>query len=135
MVIVGAPADVPRAMEHPAAVAGTLEVVAVLTIDVESNDHDEAVRELARLLQAHEAETVLVAGPVGPTTIRRVADIALVHHCELLAVMPTEVLAGHDPVVVWRGSSPLVQLARGRQSVDGKLSRSEHSTLLARRWG
>ncbi len=26
--------------------------------------------------------------------------------------MPTEVLAGHDPVVVWRGSSPLVQLAR-----------------------
>ena len=112
VVIVGAPADVPRAMEHPAAVAGSLEVVAVLTIDVEANDSDDGIRELARLLRTHEAETILVAGPVGPTTIRRVADIALVHHCELLAVMPTEVLAGHDPVVVWRGASPLVQLAR-----------------------
>ena len=112
VVIVGAPADVPRAMEHPAALAGTLEVVTVLTIDIEARDHDEGIRELARLIQTHEAEAILVAGPVGPTTIRRVADIALVYHCELLAVMPTEVLAGHDPVVVWKGSSPLVQLAR-----------------------
>ena len=54
------------AAEHPAAVAGTLEVVAVLTIDVEADDHDEGICELARLLQAHEAETILVAGPVGP---------------------------------------------------------------------
>lgn len=44
--------------------------------------------------------------------MRRVADLALLHHCDLLAVMPTEVLAGHDPVIVWTGDSPLVQLAR-----------------------
>jgi lipopolysaccharide/colanic/teichoic acid biosynthesis glycosyltransferase len=43
--------------------------------------------------------------------MRTVADIASVFHCDLLAVMPTEVLAEHNPVVVWSGESPLVQLA------------------------
>jgi len=111
-VVVGSAQDVPRALEHTAVAAGRFEVVAVLAIDVEAGDQRGAIRRLAALLRAHRAETILVAGPVGVRTIRSVADLALVHHCELLAVMPTEVLAGHDPVVVWSGDSPLVQLAR-----------------------
>jgi exopolysaccharide production protein ExoY len=112
VIIVGGPEDIPRAMQHPAAVAGQFEVVAALAVDVEADDQDGGVRQLAALLDAHNAETILVAGPVGAGTMRRVADLALLHHCELLAVMPTEVLAGHDPVIVWSGESPLVQLAR-----------------------
>ena len=112
VIVVGVPEDIPRALQHPAAIAGRFEVVAALAVDVESDDQDAGVRELAALLEAHRAETILVAGPVGAGTMRRVADLALLHHCELLAVMPTEVLAGHDPVVVWTGDSPLVQLAR-----------------------
>jgi exopolysaccharide production protein ExoY len=112
VVIVGAPDDIPRALQHPAAIAGRFEVVAALAVDVESDDQDGGVTALATLLGVTHAETILVAGPVGAGTMRRVADLALLHHCELLAVMPTEVLAGHDPVIVWSGESPLVQLAR-----------------------
>ena len=123
-------------MEHPAAVAGTLEVVAVLTIDVEADDHDEGIRELARLLQAHEAETVLVAGPVGATTIRRVADIALVHHYELLAVMPIEVLAGCCTIPSLYGEDRVrLCSSRGCRVGGGKSSRSARSTSLAQRSG
>jgi lipopolysaccharide/colanic/teichoic acid biosynthesis glycosyltransferase len=112
VIIVGVPEDIPRALEHPAATAGRFEVVAALAVDVESDDQDSGMSQLAALLDAHRAETILVAGPVGAGSMRRVADLALLHHCELLAVMPTEVLAGHDPVIVWSGESPLVQLAR-----------------------
>ena len=76
------------------------------------DDDNAGLTTRTRALDAHRAETILVAGPVGAGAMRRVADLALLHHCELLAVMPTEVLAGHDPVIVWSGESPLVQLAR-----------------------
>jgi lipopolysaccharide/colanic/teichoic acid biosynthesis glycosyltransferase len=99
-------------LEHPAAIAGRFQVVAVLAVDVESDDSAEGMALLAEQLSLHQAETVLVAGPIGAGMMRRVADLALLHRCELLAVMPTEVLAGHDPVIVWSGESPLVQLAR-----------------------
>jgi len=112
VVIVGSAEDVPRALAHPAVGEGRFEIAAVLAVDVEADDHDEGMTRLADLLRAHRARTILVAGPVGSGAMHRVADLALVHHCELLAVMPTETLAGHDPVVVWSGESPLVQLAR-----------------------
>ncbi|OYV74318.1 MAG: hypothetical protein B7Z72_00415, partial [Gemmatimonadetes bacterium 21-71-4] len=92
--------------------AGRFDVVAVLAVEVDAEPNAEGVDALAQLLQAHGADTILVAGPVGTPAMRRVADLAVVHRCELLAVMPTEVLAGHDPVIVWSGDSPLVQLAR-----------------------
>jgi lipopolysaccharide/colanic/teichoic acid biosynthesis glycosyltransferase len=84
-------------------------------VEVDADEHAAGVDALAQMLEAHEAETILVAGPVGSPAMRRVADLALVHGCELLAVMPTEVPAGHDPVIVWSGDSPLVQLARIRR--------------------
>ena len=112
VIIVGVPEDMPRALEHPAAMAGRFEVVAALAVDVESDDSTEGMALLAEQLSLHQAETVLIAGPIGAGMMRRVADLALLHRCELLAVMPTEVLAGHDPVIVWSGESPLVQLAR-----------------------
>ena len=112
VVVVGAPEDIPRALEHPAVGAGRFEVLAVLAVEVDADPHADGVAHLAQLLQTHSAQTILVAGPVGTPAMRRVADLAVVHGCELLAVMPTEVPAGHDPVIVWSGESPLVQLAR-----------------------
>ncbi|HEY5218411.1 MAG TPA: sugar transferase [Gemmatimonadaceae bacterium] len=118
VVVVGSPEDVPRALEHPAVAAGRFEVVAVLAVDVSADARAEGagVDSLAQLLETHAAQTILVAGSVGTPVMRRVADLALVHGCELLAVMPTEVPAGHDPVIVWSGDSPLVQLARIRRA-------------------
>ena len=112
VVVVGAPGDVPRALDHPAVGRGKITVAAVLAVDDESEAGRQEIDRLSDLLGAHEADAILVAGPVGPVTMRHVADLAMLHHCELLAVMPTEILADHDPVIVWSGDSPLVQLSR-----------------------
>jgi lipopolysaccharide/colanic/teichoic acid biosynthesis glycosyltransferase len=99
-------------------------VAAVLAVDVESEEGQQGIERLAALLSHHEAEAILVAGPIGATTLRWVADLALLNRCELLAVMPTEHLADHDPVVVWTGDSPLVQLSGiPRSPLDAKLKR------------
>jgi len=125
MVVVGVPGDVPRALEHPAVGNGTFDVAAVLAVDVESDEGLRGFDQLVELLRTHAADAVLLAGPIGPSTMRRVADLALVNHCELLAVMPTEVLAGQEPVVVWSGDSPLVQLAkRPRTRFDARVKRA-----------
>jgi exopolysaccharide production protein ExoY len=116
-VIVGLAADIPRALEHPA-MAGTVgfEVCGVVTVGTD----DEAVRAhadaLHHLLVLHRATTVMVAGPLGPETMRAVSDLSLLHGCRLLAVMPSEVMPGHEPLIVWEGESPLVQLAANRPS-------------------
>jgi exopolysaccharide production protein ExoY len=111
-LIVGRSADVPRAIEHPAfGVPGSFNVVAVADV---SGDDDASPRDIAtfeRLMTAHAPDTIVVAGPVGQPLMARIGDLAVVHRCRLLAVMPAEVLAGHRPVVVWEGDSPLVQLA------------------------
>jgi exopolysaccharide production protein ExoY len=116
IVVVGTAEDIPRALQHPAAGDGRFEVVAALAIDVESTDKSTAPSTLATLIERHRAQTILVAGSVGPKTMRRIADVALRCRCDLLAVMPTEILAGHDPVIVWSGESPLVQLAGAPKS-------------------
>ena len=77
---------------------------------IEPGETRTEVDGLSNLLTTTKATTVLIAGPVGTTTMRTVADIASVFRCDLLAVMPTEVLAEHNPIVVWSGESPLVQL-------------------------
>lgn len=114
-IIVGLGRDVPRAIEHPA-VGNRFDVAGVVTI----SDDDAAVRSHAEALHAliteHRAGIVMVAGPLGTETMRAVSDLALLHGCRLLAVMPSEVVVGHQPQIVWEGESPLVQLASHRQS-------------------
>jgi lipopolysaccharide/colanic/teichoic acid biosynthesis glycosyltransferase len=109
MVVIGSPGDIPRALEHPAVLNGRFAVGAALAI--EPGDSAGEIDGLAGVLRSTNAEIVLIAGPVGGSVMRTVADLAAVFHCDLLAVMPTEVLAEHDPVVVWSGESPLVRLA------------------------
>jgi lipopolysaccharide/colanic/teichoic acid biosynthesis glycosyltransferase len=116
VVVVGTASDVPRALSHPAVLARRLNVAAVVAVDIESDDQTSARGLIADALKTHTPRTILVAGPLGNTTMRTVADLALLYHCNLLAVMPAEVLAGHDPVVVWSGDYPLVQLASPRRT-------------------
>lgn len=110
-VVIGTPGDVPRALEHASPGGGTIDVVAVLAIDVESEEGQEGLKRLTQLIADHEADTILVAGPIGPSTMRRVADLAILHECQVLAVMPTEVLPDHQPVIIRHGPVPLVQLS------------------------
>ncbi len=111
-IIVGLASDVPRALEHPAmGSARGFEVSGVLTVTGEDESVREDANALHHLLTEHRARVVLVAGPVGPMTMRAVTDMALLHRCRLLAVMPTDSVLGHDPRIVWEGESPLVQLS------------------------
>lgn len=111
-IVVGPPAEIPRALEHPAIAMGRLVVDAILTIDVDTDDVQEVGTRLLELFRERRVDALLVAGPVGRDAMRVIADLALIRHCELLAVMPTEILADHDPVVMWTGDSPVIQLAR-----------------------
>ena len=113
VMVIGAPADLPRVLAHPSVTSGRFNVVATIAVDVESAD-DEASTLAAAMQQVRtgEIDTLLVAGEIGAATMRRVADIALAFHCDVLAVMPTEVLEEHKPVLVWTHDGPLIQLAK-----------------------
>jgi exopolysaccharide production protein ExoY len=112
IIVVGSAQDVPRALEHPAVQAQRFVVDLILTIDAEADQPADISSRLSEPLRQGGIEAMLIAGPVGGAAMRVIADLALLNRCELLAVMPTEVLADHDPVVVWTGDSPVVQLRR-----------------------
>ena len=115
--MVGVPSDIPRVLAHPAVVeAGPLELAGVVSVENVESGGDAEAEELERLIRTVDATVVLVAGPLGRGVMRAVSDVALVNGCRLLAVMPSEVVAEHRPVVVWPGAAPLVQLAEARRS-------------------
>ncbi|MEK0430325.1 MAG: hypothetical protein RL139_129 [Gemmatimonadota bacterium] len=117
-VVVGRASDVPRALEHPAvASANRVAVSGIVTVDDdEGAGHSARGVALDELLRRSRADTVLVAGPLGAETMRIVTDIALLNACRVVAVMPSETVAGHDPVIVWEGERPLVQLLGARHT-------------------
>jgi len=111
-VVVGLAADVPRALEHPAVgIAGRFVVAGVVTVSEDDENIREHAESLHHLLRDHTAGVVLVAGPLGPETMRAVGDVAMLHGCRLLAVMPSELIPGYEPMIVWEGASPLIQLS------------------------
>lgn len=117
-VVIGLDRDVPRALEHPAMGAHWFELCGVVAVS-EAED-STTVRSQAdalhRLLATHAANIVLVAGPLGPAMMRVTGDVAQLHGCRVLAVMPSEIVVGHKPLVVWEGDAPLVQLAAHRRN-------------------
>ena len=117
-VVVGRAADIPRALEHPAvAGVGKLAVAGIVTVaDDEESAHSQRGAELDELLRRSGADTVFVAGPLGASTMRIVTDIALLNRCRVVAVMPSETVAGHTPVIVWEGDRPLVELLGARHT-------------------
>jgi len=116
-IVVGRSSDIPRALEHPAvATRHGLEAAGVLVVEADGGDPTAQGASLDELLRETGARTLFVAGPLGRHVMRIVTDIALLHGCRVIAVMPSEVVAGHDPVVVWQGEHPLVELLESRTS-------------------
>lgn len=104
----------PRALEHPGLTAPHLSVVGVVVVEDDDTLLGQHAEALHALIETHRAGVVMVAGPIGRALMRAVSDIAQVQGCRLLSVMPAEVVAGHEPVVLWEGDAPLVQLAAHR---------------------
>ena len=115
-VVVGREPDVPRALEHPVIEQlGGLELASVFLVPDEDANFSAQGAALDELLRRTAASTLFIAGPLGPNTMRLVTDVALLHGCGVIAVMPSEVLAIHDPRVVWEGERPLIQLLASRR--------------------
>jgi exopolysaccharide production protein ExoY len=111
---------------HPAILSGRFTIVDSIGVDADVTDDPTTIpTEVMNRVRTGDVDTLLVAGEIGPSTMRRVADLALAYHLEVLAVMPTEVLKEHEPVVVWTGDGPLIQLAKlPRHPTDAVLKRA-----------
>jgi exopolysaccharide production protein ExoY len=113
-VVVGAVTDVPRALEHPAVGSRThFDVVGV--VPVETDDAGVPRTDICELARSHRADTILVAGPIRRSAMDELGEIAVTMGCRLLVVMPGPVPSQHDPVIVWEGEYPLIQLAVARR--------------------
>ncbi|HEY4304177.1 MAG TPA: sugar transferase [Gemmatimonadaceae bacterium] len=111
VIALGPPGDLPRALLHAAVMNGRFEIIESIGLDVETTEAELAgLGAVAAIVRAGRADTLLVTGEIAAATMRRIADVALAFHCEVLAVMPTEVPAEHEPVVVWTGDGHLIQL-------------------------
>lgn len=109
-IVVGALADVPRALEHPAIGSrARFDVLAV--VPVEADDHAVPRATIFELIAEHSADTIVVAGPILRSAMDELGEIAVTVACRLLVVMPAPVPSQHDPVIVWEGEHPLIQLA------------------------
>jgi exopolysaccharide biosynthesis polyprenyl glycosylphosphotransferase len=78
------------------------------------------VGDLERLLQQHDADTVVVCGDLSPACLDRVLRASTVNECELLAVSPVFEMAGVHPTIMWRRGRPLIAL-RGEAARGGGL--------------
>lgn len=109
-LVVGVLADVPRTLEHPAVGSQSrFDVVAV--VSVEADDDTVPRSTICQLIAEHAADTILVAGPIRRSAMDELGEIAVTVACRLLVVMPAPVPSQHDPVIVWEGEHPLIQLA------------------------
>lgn len=118
-VIVGRAVDIPRALEHP--MLASAATIGAIEVGEEEGGESAAGADIDDLIRQLRAASIFVAGPLGERTMRIVTDIALLNGCRIVAVMPSEVLRGHNPVVVWEGDRPLVQLLNSRRSAFHRL--------------
>jgi lipopolysaccharide/colanic/teichoic acid biosynthesis glycosyltransferase len=112
-LVVGAEADVARVAAHPAADDGHVVIVGVQRITDSGDAPPEIDIDAAlQLVDETDAGVIIVAGDVGRTVLRALADLALIRDCRLLTLMPSDVLPEYRPVLVWEGEAPLIQLAQ-----------------------
>jgi len=109
-LVVGVLVDVPRALEHPSVGSRSrFDVVGVVPVDPDAGSVPRA--SICRLVTEHTADTILVAGPISRSAMDELGEIAVTLACRLLVVMPAPVPSQHDPVIVFEGEHPLIQLA------------------------
>lgn len=112
-IVVGDLHEIPYALQHPALTAGQrFEAVAVVPLDGHYvGVPADAIRSQVR---AHNADTILVAGAVGRVAMSALGEVAITLGCRLLALIPASLPTQLDPVIIWEGEHPLIQMAIAR---------------------
>ena len=110
VVVVGETQDIPAVLEHPALAFGArFEVVGIVPLDLLAMGFPaHAIREQVR---THGADTILLAGSAGRRLMDALSELSIVLGCRLLALLPTAVPVSLDPVIIWEGQFPFIELA------------------------
>jgi len=112
VVVVGPMHEIPYVLQHPALASGhRFEIVGLLAVEDSKDGLAAAVRERVKL---HEADTLLAAGGVGRGVMDTLGELAIALDCRLLTLLSLSPPVGLDPVVIWEGEHPLIQLAMTR---------------------
>ena len=124
-VVVGEAHEIPFALQHPVMTTGAqFAVAAVVPIDGRSSGFPaEAIRAQVK---AHGADTILVAGSASRSLMQLLGELAITLGCRLLALVPTAIPAHVDPVIIWEGEFPFIELSAAR---GGSLNRAVKRAL------
>ena len=108
-IVIGAVADVPRALEHPAVGSRTrFDVIGVVPLDADETRLPQAF--ISQLLAESGAGVIIVAGPIANEAMISLGELAVTAGARLLVIMPTSVPSLREPSIVWEGNHPLIQL-------------------------
>ena len=114
VVVIGAAADLHRALTHPAVESGRFAIVSTVVVDVEAGLAPADFEAVERLFDQIAVDGILLAGPVGPGVVEWATDVAMGHGGPLWAVMPTETPRAARPRVVGETTAPLLELTGDR---------------------
>ncbi len=104
--------EIPYVLQHPALASGQrFEIVGLLAVEDNAVGLAALVREQVQL---HAADTLLAAGGVGRGIMDTLGELAISLDCRLLTLLSLSPPAGLDPIVIWEGEHPLIQLAMTR---------------------
>jgi len=110
VIVVGETQDIPAVLEHPALTYNSrFAVVGIVPLDVLAMGFPaDAIREQVR---THGADTILLAGSAGRRLMDALSELSITLGCRLLALLPTAVPAPLDPVIIWEGQFPFIEMA------------------------
>jgi len=110
VIVVGETQDIPAVLQHPALTYNSrFAVVGIVPLDVQAMGFpSDAIREQVR---THGADTILLAGSAGRRLMDALSELSITLGCRLLALLPTAVPAPLDPVIIWEGQFPFIEMA------------------------
>jgi lipopolysaccharide/colanic/teichoic acid biosynthesis glycosyltransferase len=110
VVLIGEPYEIAHAMQHPSlADAARFDVVGAVSFDQGRRGFPES--QIRTLVREHQANALLVAGPVGRAALTRCGELAVVLGCRLLSLVPHTRDTAMEPLLVWEGGHAFVEVA------------------------
>ena len=110
VVLIGEPYEIAHAMQHPSLTDATrFDVVGAVSFDQARRGFPE--QQIRSLVGEHQADALLVAGAVGRAALTLCGELAVVLGCRLLSLVPHTRDTALEPLIVWEGGHPFVEVA------------------------
>ena len=119
VILLGESYEISHAMQHPGVSEGSAFTVvgAVPCVDGEGGFPGQDIRQL---VAAQRADAIMVTGAVSRALLTLCGELAVVLGCRLLSLAPSSRDSVLQPVLVWEGDHPFVEvaIASGRRRFD-----------------